>query len=59
MGAWWTGSVSMPDHVPYRVIITVSALALVASVSLAVGFNEGALVALGALGGYLGKVNGS
>ena len=49
----------MPEHVPYRVIITVSALALVASVSLAVGFTEGALVALGALGGYLGKVNGA
>ncbi len=49
----------MPEHVPYKIIITVSALALVASVSLAVGFTEGALVALGALGGYLGKVNGA
>ncbi len=49
----------MPDHVPYRVIITVASLTVVASISLYVGFVEGALVAIGALAGYLGRVNGS
>ena len=48
-----------PPHIPFKVIVTVASLTVVASVSLAVGFPEGALVALGALGGYLGKVNGS
>ncbi len=59
MAFWWMGTVSSKAHVPYRVIVTVASLTVVASVSLAVGFPEGALVALGALGGYLGKVNGA
>lgn len=53
------GTGRMAEHVPYRVVITVAALTVVASVSLAVGFVEGALVAIGALAGYLGRVNGS
>ncbi len=44
--------------VPWRPIVTVAALTAVAIAGLAVGVNEIALLAVGALAGYLGKVNG-
>ena len=44
---------------PYRVLITVASLTSVALIALALSQTEIALVAAGALAGYLGKVNGS
>ncbi len=45
--------------IPWKVLITVPSLVAVALGSLAAGQIEIALVAVGALGGYLGRVNGS
>ncbi len=44
---------------PWKVLITVGVLGAVASVAMAVGQREIALVSVGALAGYLGKLNGS
>ncbi len=44
--------------IPWRPIVTVAALTVVAVVGLSVGSNEIAFLAVGALAGYLGKVNG-
>ncbi len=45
--------------VPWKVLITVPSLVAVALGGLATGHNEIALLAVGALAGYLGRVNGS
>ncbi len=44
--------------IPWRPIVTVAALTAVAMMGLSVGSNEIAFLAVGALAGYLGKVNG-
>ncbi len=46
-------------EIPWKVLITVGVLGAVTVVSLAVGQVEIALVSVGALAGYLGKLNGS
>ena len=46
-------------HVPWRVAITVPSLVLVAVVALVLGQDVMAAAAVGALAGYLGKLNGS
>ncbi len=46
-------------HLPWKVLMTVGVMGVVASVAMVVGQEEIALVAVGALGGYLGRVNGS
>lgn len=44
---------------PWKVLVTVGVLGVVVVASLVVGQIEIALVAVGALAGYLGKLNGS
>ncbi len=44
--------------IPWRPVVTVAALTAVAITGLVVGSNEIAFLAVGALAGYLGKVNG-
>ncbi len=46
-------------HPPWKVLMTVGVLGAVASVAMVAGQEEIALVATGALAGYLGRVNGS
>ncbi len=46
-------------HPPWKVLMTVGVLGLVASVAMIAEQREIALVAVGALAGYLGRVNGS
>lgn len=43
----------------WKVIVTVGTLGAVAGLSIAVGFYEGAYLCIGALAGYLGKLNGA
>lgn len=45
--------------VPWKAITTLAVLGGFGIASLVAGFEEGALVAAGALAGYLGKLNGS
>ncbi len=45
--------------VPWKVLVTVPSLVAVAGLGLAAGVPEIALLAVGALAGYLGRVNGS
>ncbi len=45
--------------IPWRPIVTVAALTAVALGALVYGVNELAFLAVGALAGYLGKVNGN
>lgn len=44
--------------IPWRPIVTVAALTATAITALIFGVNELAFLAVGALAGYLGKVNG-
>ncbi len=46
-------------QIPWKVLTTVGVLGAVALTSLIVGQIEIALVSVGALAGYLGKLNGS
>ncbi len=45
--------------VPWKPVVTVLALTSVAIAGLVVGSNEIAFLAVGALAGYLGKLNGA